>query len=102
MALLALGIAAVGVSTLRRRSRVIQIVAWLMILFVISGCVGLYQHYQGNLEFELEMNASRHGWELVWETLKGATPALAPGMMLYLGLLGLAYAHLARKAISGT
>ena len=28
------------------------------------------------------------GWELVLESLTGALPALAPGTMIYLGLLG--------------
>ena len=100
LALLALGITAVAASAFRHRVSTIRAVRLLMVLFVLSGGVGLYQHYQGNLEFELEMNASRHGWELAWETLKGATPTLAPGTMLYLGLLGLAYAHLPRPTTS--
>ena len=33
------------------------------------------------------------GLELVWEALKGATPALAPGAMAQLGLVGLAFAY---------
>ena len=64
----------------------------IMAILIVAGAVGLYQHFMGNREFELEMNASRSGWELTWETLKGATPALAPGTLIYLGLLGLACA----------
>jgi hypothetical protein len=64
----------------------------LMALFILAGAIGLYQHYAGNLEFERELNPARRGWDLVWETLKGATPALAPGAMIYLGVIGLAYA----------
>ncbi len=66
--------------------RVFQI---LMVLFVASGFVGQWLHYKGNVEFELEMYPSRNGLELIWEALGGATPALAPGTMTLLGLLGL-------------
>ncbi len=63
----------------------------LMVLFVISGIVGLGLHYNGNMAFELEMYPSMKGKKLVWETLKGATPVLAPGTMIATGLLGWAY-----------
>ncbi len=62
----------------------------LMVLYVLAGLLGTYQHYTGNAEFELEMYPSRTGFELFWESLKGATPALAPGTMTMFGLLGLA------------
>lgn len=61
----------------------------MMVLFVLSGFVGQWLHYQGNVEFELEMYPSRHGLELVWEALGGAYPSLAPGTMILFGLLGL-------------
>ena len=61
----------------------------LMGLFVLSGFVGQWLHFSGNMEFELEMYPSREGLELVWEALGGAYPALAPGTMTLLGLLGL-------------
>lgn len=64
-----------------------------MILFLLSGCAGLYLHYQGNVEFELEMYPSRRGLELFWEAIRGATPALSPGTMMVLGFLGLAYSY---------
>lgn len=63
----------------------------LMILFILSGVVGFVLHYDGNMAFELEMYPSMQGAELVWETLKGATPVLAPGTMIATGLLGWAY-----------
>ena len=60
---------------------------------IVSGVVGLWLHYQGNAEFELEMYPSLEGLELFWEAVKGATPTLAPGTMLELGLIGLAYTY---------
>lgn len=62
-----------------------------MLLFVISGFLGIWFHYRGNVEFELEMYPSMKGLELIEEALKGATPALAPGTMIQLGLIGLIY-----------
>ncbi len=62
-----------------------------MLLHVASGLIGLYLHYRGNVEFELEMYPGLSGMALFWEALKGATPSLAPGTMLVLGLLGLLY-----------
>ena len=66
----------------------LQIFRVLMILFVISGVLGFALHFNGNRAFELEMYPSMKGWTLVWETLKGATPVLAPGTMIAMGLLG--------------
>ncbi|HKK76317.1 MAG TPA: hypothetical protein VJ953_14660 [Saprospiraceae bacterium] len=63
----------------------------LMLFFTLSGIVGFALHYQGNMEFELEMYPSLKGVDLVWETLKGATPVLAPGTMIATGLIGWAY-----------
>ena len=65
----------------------------VMILFVVSGFVGLLLHYQGNAEFELEMYPTLKGLDLFWEAVKGATPTLAPGTMIQLGLLGLVYTY---------
>ncbi|MGH7454678.1 MAG: hypothetical protein ACRENG_25205 [bacterium] len=64
------------------------------ILFVISGFAGLFLHYQGNVQFELEMYPSLKGVELFMKAIKGTTPpTLAPGTMIVLGLLGLAYTY---------
>lgn len=63
----------------------------LMILSLVAGSLGIYLHYQSNVEFELEMNPASGGGQLVWDSLTGAMPALAPGTMLQLGLIGLLY-----------
>jgi hypothetical protein len=60
-----------------------------MVLFMLSGAVGLVLHYRGNVEFALEMQPDARGWALVEEALTGATPALAPGTMMLLGAIGL-------------
>lgn len=75
----------------------------MMALFVVSGALGLLLHFNGNVAFELEMQPSASGWPLIWAALTGATPALAPGTMVQLGLIGLAYTfhHPALRAAPG-
>lgn len=65
----------------------------LMAVFLAAGAAGVYLHLKGNVEFELESDPSLRGAALLWEALKGATPALAPGALAQLGLLGLVFAH---------
>ncbi len=65
----------------------------IMAVFIVSGLAGLYFHYAGNVEFALERDSTLSGVQLVWKALRGATPALAPGALAQLGLLGLAYTY---------
>jgi len=74
-----------------RRSTWVRVFRLVAGSFVLAGVAGLYFHYTGNAEFELEMYPSISGSELVWESLTGATPALAPGSIAHLGLVGLLY-----------
>lgn len=76
----------------RTSTRVVRIV---MVLFLVSGVLGVYLHYRGNVEFERERRPQAGGWTLFREAMMGATPALAPGAMVQLGLLGLLYTYLA-------
>ena len=57
--------------------------------FVVAGLVGVVLHYRGNAVFEQEMEPALSGWPLFEAAMMGATPALAPGAMAQLGLLGL-------------
>jgi hypothetical protein len=64
----------------------------VMALFVLAGFVGFVAHFQGSAEYQLELNPDMTNWELMEKILRAkAPPLLAPGMMLQLGLLGLAY-----------
>jgi hypothetical protein len=65
----------------------------IMATFIVAGVAGLYFHYAGNVEFAIERDASLSGLSLAWKSLRGATPALAPGALAQLGLLGLAYIY---------
>src|SRR5579883_1996117 len=64
----------------------------VMALFVLAGFVGFGAHFYGSAEYQLELNPEMSSWELLEKILRAkAPPLLAPGMMLQLGLLGLAY-----------
>ncbi len=80
-----------GLFAVKRVSMVLRVFQIVMILFMISGCVGIILHYNVNVEFELEMYPSLSGLELFWKSIKGALPFLAPGTMIQLGLLGSVY-----------
>lgn len=66
----------------------------VMLLFLVAAVLGVTFHYQGNLEFQLEINPERSSWELFKKVMQAkAPPALAPGIMAQLGLLGLIYTY---------
>ena len=66
----------------------------LMSLCLLAGLIGIFLHYRGNREFELEQTPNASEWELFRESVMGGTPALAPGVMIQLGLLGLLFGYL--------
>jgi len=85
------GICAAGAHAITRTHRnAIRAFQGVMVVFVVSGFAGIILHYTGNVEFEREMNPETGGFGLMREALMGATPALAPGTMIQLGLIGLA------------
>jgi hypothetical protein len=62
--------------------------------FVLAGMVGIGAHLQGAAEFQLEMDPSQPRWSVFKKALQAqAPPALAPGVMLQMGLLGLIYTY---------
>jgi hypothetical protein len=71
----------------------VRLLQGLMALFLILGVVGVGLHYDGNVEFERELHPGERGWEFIRKTVAGATPVLAPGSMVLLGLVGLAHAY---------
>ena len=91
--LLGFGIVAAGWHAAAPRATTVRALQIMMLLFVVSGAVGVALHYRGNVEFELEIYPGLGGFELVQKTLTGATPVLAPGSMTLLGLIGLTHAY---------
>lgn len=90
---LALTILASGVVALRPSRGALRAFQAVMVSCVVFGGIGVVLHLKGNVEFELESNPALRGWPLYWEALRGAVPALSPGALAQLGLLGLLYAY---------
>lgn len=86
-------LAGVGLRFLLPRAGVVRLLQAVMLLLVVGGILGIWLHYRGNVAFEREMYPSRSGLELFWEAVNGATPALAPGTLVQLGLVGLGYTY---------
>jgi hypothetical protein len=61
-----------------------------MFLLMSVGVAGAILHYRANMEFQLEMDPTLGGMALLLKVLHAkAPPALAPGNMALLGLMGL-------------
>jgi hypothetical protein len=93
LVLIAIGLFVLGWLAVSRRRAALRVFQATMVAFLVSGAAGLALHYRGNVEFELEMYPSLGGTGLFWKALTGATPALAPGTMIQLGLIGLTFTY---------
>jgi hypothetical protein len=105
LALITVSLTVVGMWLISGARGILRVFQAVMLGFLGAGALGIYLHYGSNVEFELEMNPSAGGTQLVWESLTGAMPALAPGTMFQLGLVGLLYTYrhpaLGRKMKAG-
>ncbi len=90
LALLGAGLVSTLLLWFAPRRATVALFRAVMVLCVASAAAGLYFHYQANLEFVLERHPDYRGWQLFKEAMTGAMPALAPGTMAQLGLMGLA------------
>ena len=93
LVLLALGLILLAVRLFYRGAIILRLFRWTMLAFVLGGMVGLWFHLSSNMEFELEMYPTLSGLELLSKALGGAMPALAPGALVQLGLIGFLYTY---------
>ena len=90
--LCALGVLTIVMVALRPSIGAVRLFRAVMALFLLSGVVGAYLHFQVNMEFQLEMDPALSGMALFQKAIFAKSPpALAPGAMIQLGLIGLAY-----------
>lgn len=67
----------------------------LMAGCIVAGIAGVALHFQANAEFQREIDPALAGFDLFWKVVQAkAPPALAPGVMVQLGMLGWLYAAL--------
>jgi hypothetical protein len=71
----------------------VRLIRLITCAYIVSGIVGVGLHYDGNVEFERELHPKDTGLTFLRHTIAGATPVLAPGSMVLLGLLGIAQTY---------
>ena len=71
----------------------VRAVQVLMAVFIAAGVLGVGLHYDGNVVFAREISPDVRGFEFLRKTVAGATPVLAPGSMVLLGLVGVAQTY---------
>ena len=87
-----LGIVTAAGVVMRPSTGAVRLFQAVMALFLLSGVIGMWLHFQVNMEFQLEMDPALTGMALLRKSILAKTPpALAPGAMIQLGLIGLAY-----------
>lgn len=96
---IAIGLVAAGWLLARPGRAASRAFGSVVALLALSGLIGLILHYRGNVEFERERDPALGGVSLIWESLTGATPALAPGTMILFAFIG--YAVLVSRRPSG-
>jgi hypothetical protein len=97
LALLPVGLVIVVVDLIVPRRWTSTLVQLSMVMFIGAGLLGMVLHFQGSREFQLEMDPSMSGLDLVWHVLRAKSPpTLSPGTMVQMGILGLGYAYLRR------
>ena len=94
LVLLGLGLLVVAWNALGRSRLSLRVLQVLMLAFAVAGVIGMALHVQANREFQAEVDPGLSGGNLLWAILQAKSPpALAPGTMTLLGLIGLAYAY---------
>lgn len=67
----------------------------VMVVVLLGSLLGIYEHYEHNLEFALEIRPNAVASEVLGHGLKGANPLLAPGILALVAILsmGATYCH---------
>jgi hypothetical protein len=67
---------------------------FMMLWFIGAGILGITLHFQANAEFQRDIDPTIATVDLVWKVVQAtAPPALAPALMMQLGVLGLVYTY---------
>ncbi len=94
LGLIAIAFVAIAWHAIDRGPASLRVFQTTMVLFVVAGALGICLHYQANVAFQKEVDPSLAGRALIVKAMTAKTPpALAPGSMSQLGLIGLAYAY---------
>jgi len=90
---LALVLGATATVARRPDRRTVRVFRLVMAWAVVAGLTGIGFHMRDNLAFEREVTPEAPTSSLAWHALHGATPLLAPGSLVQLGLIGLVFTY---------
>jgi hypothetical protein len=94
LVLAAAGLVAMLAVSLSPRVAVLRAFQFVMLLYAGAGIIGITLHYKANVAHVHETDPSLEGSALLKKAVaSSAPPALAPGLMVQLALLGLAYTY---------
>jgi hypothetical protein len=94
LGLLGAALAAIVWHALRPTAVSVRALQGLMVLLVIGALAGIGFHYNGAAEFQLDIDPSQSWWDVAKKVARAQSPPMmAPGAMLQLGLVGLAYTY---------
>lgn len=80
---------------LRPQRTTLRVLRAVMALVILGALLGVFEHVQSNLLFELDIRPGATVGAVLWDALKGAAPLLAPGIMAMAAVVALSgtYAH---------
>jgi hypothetical protein len=84
------GLIVVLAALLRPRRATLIALRLVMALLMVGGLVGVVEHIQSNLAFELDIRPSASVSAVVFDALRGAAPLLAPGILALAAILAIA------------
>ncbi len=94
LGLIAAGLPVVLWDFAARTNTSVRVMRVMMAAFITAGVLGVALHYRGSLEFQKEVDPTLRGLTLFIKVMQAkAPPALAPGVLAHLGLVGLVYTY---------
>lgn len=85
---------AVGWHLIRPSRNSVRAIRAAMVVLIMTGLAGVALHFTSNAEFQREVDPGVSGQALFWKVMRAkAPPALAPGVFVQLGLLGLVFTY---------
>jgi uncharacterized membrane protein HdeD (DUF308 family) len=89
--MLVVNLAFLSVMFFKPKSATLLAYRWFALLMLLSALVGVFYHLRGNFEQVQEVAPELSGLALLLEVLRGANPALAPGLFVQIAALGLMF-----------
>jgi hypothetical protein len=86
-----LGVGSISWYAITRNARMMRIFQGTMFLCVFSGFLGIVLHLAFDIATVQKKDKTLQGYELLRAAVNSTAPPLAPGAMIQIGLLGLAY-----------